>query len=203
MLRDNSSRERRYGLQDSGFLDQITALFMDPLILIGTLWIIGIVIAVAIFRKSKQAKAPAKTKPAKQKKGSVKVKGYLMKPMRKMAGEAEKGKKLSVPQVRPRDEIITEMFVSKLTEIGIKPSTSSGHVPVSYTPFSLFLKDHGVQDDIVGALMEGIMEENSDETVRGIIDAASPELNLTGPELEKAKDLAVEEWRNVKKGAAS
>jgi hypothetical protein len=203
VLRDNSSRAGRYGLQDSGFLDQIMAIFMDPLILIGTLWVIGIVIAVAIFRRSKKTKVSTKTKSKKRKKGSVKVKGYLMKPMRKMASEAEKGKKLSVPQVRRRDEIITEMFASKLTEIGIKPSTSSGHVPVSYTPFALFLKDHGVQDDIVGALMEGIMEEDSDETVRGIIDASSPELNLTGSELEKAKNLAVEEWRNIKKGAAS
>ena len=202
MLRDNSSRERRYGLQDSGFLDQITALFMDPLILIGTLWIIGIVIAVAIFRKSKKAKVSTKTKTEK-KKDSVKVKGYLMKPMRKMASEAEKGKKLSVPQVRSRDEIITAMFVTKLTDIGIKPSSSSGHVPVSYTPFALFLKDRGVQDDIVGALLEGIMEEDSEEAVSEIIDAASPELDLTGSELEKAKGIAVEEWRNVKKGAAS
>jgi len=175
---------------------------MDPLILIGTLWVIGIVIAVAIFRKSQASKSP-KTKPSKQMKSKVKVKGYLMKPMRKMASEAEKGKNLSVPQVRSRDEIITEMFESKLAEIGIKASTSSGHVPVSYTPFALYLKEREVSDDIVGALLEGIMEEDSEEKVKGIIIASSPELNLTGSELEKAIELAVEEWRNVRKGARS
>jgi len=174
-------------------------LFIDPLILIGTLWVIGIVIAVAIFKKSKEVKAPGKTKPSKQKRDSVKVKGYLMKPMRKMASEAEKGKKLSVPQVRSRDEIITEMFESKLEEIGIKPSTSSGHVPVSYTPLAIYLKEREVTDDIVGALLEGIMEEDSEEDVKGILIASSPELGLVGSELEKAINLAVEEWRNVKK----
>ena len=160
-------------MQDSGFLDQIMALFMDPLILIGTLWVIGIVIAVAIFRKSQGSKAPPKvkhSKPSKQKESKVKVKGHLMKPMKKMASEAEKGKKLSVPQVRSRDDLIAEMFESKLSAIGIKASTSSGHVPVSYTPFALYLKNRGVEDDIVGALLEGIMEEDSEEAVRGIIE---------------------------------
>jgi len=42
--------------------------------------------------------------------------------------------------------------------------------------------------------------EESEADVRTIIEVAadSPEVNLTSDELEKAKELAVEEWRNVK-----
>ncbi|MHA1138328.1 MAG: hypothetical protein ACTSSE_17750 [Candidatus Thorarchaeota archaeon] len=186
-------------MQEPNILNQIMNIFMDPFILIATLWVVGIIIAVAIFRKSKVSKAPDKIKPRKQKKSKVKVKGHLMKPMQKMSSEAEKGKKLSVPPVRSRQEIITEMFESKTRAIGLKASTSSGHVPISHTPLARFLKDHNVEVDIVSAIIDGIMEEDSEENVRGIIEASSPELGLIGDELEKAKELAVQEWRNVKK----
>jgi hypothetical protein len=154
---------------------------------------------VAIFRKSKGPKSPDKRKPAKTKKSKVKVKGHLMKPMKKMSGEAEKGKTLSVPPVRSRQQIVTEMFESKLGTLGLEASTSSGHVPISHTPLARFLKDRNVEVGIVSAIIDGIMEENSESNVRGIIEASSPELGLVGDELDKAKDLAVEEWRNVKK----
>ena len=185
-------------MQEPNIIDQILAFFMEPLILIVTLWVIGVIIAVAIFRKSKGPKAPGKTKPTKQKKSKVKVKGHLMKPMKKMSSQAEKGKKLSVPSVRSRQEIITEKFESTTSAIGLTASTSSGYVPVSYTPLAKFLKDLGVKDDIVSALLEGIMEAETEDDVRNIIEATSPELNLVGDELEKAKELSVQEWRNVK-----
>ena len=172
---------------------------MDPFILIATLWVIGIIIAVAIFRKSKGPKSPAKTKPTKQKKSKVKVKGHLMKPMKKMSSEAEKGKKLSVPPVQSRTEIVTDLFESKLAAIGLKASAASDYVPVSHTPLARFLKDLNVPESTVSAIIAGIMEEETEEDVKVIIEAASPELGLTGNELENAKDLAVEEWKNVKK----
>jgi hypothetical protein len=192
----------RYFMQSSEIVEQILELFMDPLILIATIWVSGTLIFVAIFRKSKGQKPGKPKKPKKEKKkGKVKVKGHLMKPMKKMASEAEKGKKLSVPPVRTRQEIITEMFESKTSAIGLEASTSSGYVPVSYTPLARFLKERNVEEDMVSAIIAGIMEEESEEDVMSIIEAAadSPEINLIGDELEKAKTLAVEEWRNVKK----
>jgi hypothetical protein len=188
-------------MQTSEIVDQIFEFFMDPLILISTIWVIGILIAVAIFRKSKGPKKP--TKPKEQKKGKVKAKGYLIKPMKKMASEAEKGKQLSVPPVRTRQEIITEMFESKISDIGLKASTSSGYVPVSHTPLARFLKERNVAEDMVSAIIAGIMEEESEDAVMAIIVASadSPEIGLTGDELEKAKTLAVQEWRNVKKAS--
>ena len=153
---------------------------------------IGILIAVAIFRKPKDSKP--KAKPKQQKKGKVKVKGHLMKPMKKMAGEAEKGKKLSVPPVRTRQEIITEMFESKTEAIGLTASTSSGYIPVSYTPLARFLKERNVAEDMVSAIIAGLMEEDNEKDVMAIIEAAadSPEINLFGDELEKAK-----KWNGV------
>jgi len=180
-------------------IDQLFATFMNPFILIATLWIIGVIIAVAIFRKSKGSKAPGKVKPKKRKQSKVQVKGHLMKSMKKMASEAEKGKTLSVPQVQSRHEIITDMFESKLSTIGLTASAASDYVPVSHTPLARFLKDLKVPESTVSAIIAGIMEEESEGDVKIIIEAASPELGLTGDELDNAKDLAVEEWRNVRK----
>ncbi|MGY5858976.1 MAG: hypothetical protein RTU63_06380 [Candidatus Thorarchaeota archaeon] len=183
--------------------NQILTLFQDPLILIASLWVIGIIIAVAIFRRPKGPKDPPKPKKQKkqkkQKASKEKAKGHLMKQMRKMSSEAEKGKKLSVPPVSSRQEIITDIFESKLAAIGLQASASSDYVPVSHTPLARFLKDLKVPEDTVSAIIAGIMEEETEDDVKIIIEAASPELGLVGDELENAKDLAVEEWRNVKK----
>ncbi|MGY5872382.1 MAG: hypothetical protein RTV72_09065 [Candidatus Thorarchaeota archaeon] len=185
-------------MQETGIIDQILVLFQDPLILIATLWVVGIIIAVAIFRRPKGPKDP--TQPKKPKKTKVKVKGHLVKQMQKMSSEAEKGKDLTVPPVRSRQEIITQMFESKTGAIGLTASTASGYVPVSYTPLARFLKERNVPEDTVSAIIAGIMEEENEEDVMAIIEAAadSPGVGLIGVELDKAKELAVEEWRNVK-----
>lgn len=179
--------------------DILDLILGDPLILIAIFWIVGIVIAVVLLKRSKGSKKPADlTEPKKPKRSKIKVKGHLMKQIQKMEGQAEKGKELTVPPVRSRQEIITQIFESKTNAIGLEASTAGGFIPVSYTPFAKFLKDRDVADDIVSALLEGIMEEETEEDVKGIIDAASPELGFVGNELVKAKVLAVEEWRNVK-----
>jgi len=179
-------------------LDFMLGLFSNPLILIGTLWIIGVVIAVGLRRKPKDAKNPEKDKPKKQKKSNVRVKGHLIKQMQKMENEIRKGKNLSVPSVRSRQEIITEMFESKTGAIGLQASASSGYVPVSNTPLARFFKERNVLEGTVSAIIDGIMEEETEKGVRSMIEAASPELGLSDDELENAKDLAVEEWRNVR-----
>ena len=185
-------------MQENGIINQILGLFEDPLILIASLWIIGIIIAVAIFRKSKGSMEPAR--PTKLKTSKVKVKGHLIKQMQKMSSEAERNKDLTVPLVRTRQEIVSEMFESKTRAIGLVASTSSGHIPISYTPLARFLKERNVATDTVSAIIAGLMEEENEEDVKAIIEAAadSPGVNLIGAELDKAKMLAVEEWRNVK-----
>ncbi|TFH10194.1 MAG: hypothetical protein E4H14_02990 [Candidatus Thorarchaeota archaeon] len=158
---------------------------------------------MVLRRKPKGPNDPKKTKPEKQKKSQGKVKGHLIKQMQKMESEAGKDRKLTVPPVRSRQEIITEMFESQLSVIGLEASTASGYIPASKTPFAVFLKERDVHEDIVSAVIDGIMEEETEKGVRAIIEAASPELGLSGNELEKVKDLAVEEWRNVRETSAS
>ncbi|TFG34422.1 hypothetical protein EU527_03695 [Candidatus Thorarchaeota archaeon] len=180
-------------------IDTIFNFLSDPLNLILALWIVGIIIAIAIFRRPKSSKGK---KPEKEvKKPKIKVKGPLMKQIGKMMSDVDKGKELTVPSVRSRDEIITEMFESQMNAVGLKASTASGYVPVSYTPLARFLKERGVPEDTVGAIIAGILEEESEADVRAIIEATaeSPEVNLVGAELDKAKQLAVDEWAHVKK----
>jgi hypothetical protein len=165
---------------------QITILFTDPLFLIVIVWILA-ALAAAIWVRRPRTKV-------------AKVKGPLMKQIGKMIGETEKGNKLSVPAVRTRQEIITRMFESKMDAIGLEPSKDGGYIPVSSTPLARFLKERGVPDDTINAILAGLMEEERETEVRAIIDAAadSPEINLVGNELDKAKDLAVEEWKNLR-----
>ncbi len=189
-------------MQLTEILDFIMGILEDPMILIALLWVIGIIIAVVILRRPKDSKKPKDPTDFKKPKISkIKAKGHLMKPIQKMIGEAQKGKDLTTPDVRSRQEIITQKFEAKTNEIGLEASTSSGYVPVSYTPLARFLKERNVPEDTVSAIIAGIMEEENEEAVKAIIEATadSPEVDLFGDELDKAKALAVEEWRNVRK----
>ena len=58
---------------------------------------------------------------------------------------------------------------------------------------------------LVAAIITGLKEEESEEDVMNIIDAAAgtPDVSLQGPDLEKAKNLAVDEWRREKRTSAS
>lgn len=193
----------------------ILNFFSDSFTLILTFWIVGAIIAVVIIRRSRGPKGEKQAPPVKipkdekqvpqVKKPKIKVKGPLMKQMGKMMSDADKGKELTVPPVRSRDEIITEMFELKMNAIGLKASDTSGYVPVSHTPLARFLKERGVPEDTVSAIIAGILEEDSEADVRAIIEATSesPEVRLVGDELEKAKQLAVEEWAHVKKDRES
>jgi hypothetical protein len=168
----------------------------DPLVLIVIAWIIAIVVAGIWVRRPKD-KVP---KTASSKTKVAKVKGPLMKQIGKMLSETDKGKALSVPPVRTRQEIVTQLFESKMNAINLTPSKDSGYVPVSYTPLARFLKERGVPDDTISAILAGLMEEENEAEVRDIIDAAadSPDVNLVGNELNKAKELAIEEWKNLR-----
>jgi len=125
----------------------------------------------------------------------------VLKQIHRMSSEVEKGKDITEPAVRSRQEIITAKFISQMQSIGLEPSTDSGYIPVSYTPLARFLKERGVQDDTVSAILAGLMEEDNEEDVQAIIDAAAdtPGVDLMGAELEKAKQLAIDEWNNVRR----
>ena len=124
----------------------------------------------------------------------------IVKQMRHMILDVDKERELTEPTVKSRQEVITKMFDSQMNAVGLKPATDSGYIPVSYTPLARFLIERGVHDDTVGAILDGLMEEQSEVHVREIIDAAAdtPGVDLTGEELEKAKQLAVDEWNNVR-----
>jgi hypothetical protein len=125
----------------------------------------------------------------------------VVKQMRRMILDVEKEREIKTPAVQSRQEIITKIFESQMNAIGIEPSADSGYVPVSYTPLARFLKDRGVHDDTIGAILDGLKEVETEEDVCEIIDAAAdtPGVDLTGEELEKAKQLAVNEWNNVRR----
>ena len=188
-------------LMQTGIIDTVFTLFANPLILILTLWIVGVIIAVAVFRRPRGAKKAKDEAPSKEtKKTKIKAKGPFMKQIGKMISDAEKGKDLTAPPVRSRNEIITEMFESKMDAIGLKASTSSGYVPVSHTPFTRFLKDHGVPEATIGAFIEAILEADNENDVRSIVGAVADSLGvqLVGNDLDKVTQLAVDEWRNIK-----
>ncbi|MGD2072362.1 MAG: hypothetical protein PVG65_02610, partial [Candidatus Thorarchaeota archaeon] len=109
------------------------------------------------------------------------------------------------PAVKDRQAIITQLFESKMELIGLTPSKDSGHIPVSFSPLAVFLRDRGIPEDIVAAIITGLKEEENKEDVMNIIDAAADTSNVTlqGSDLEKAKNLAVEEWKREKRTGAS
>ncbi len=125
----------------------------------------------------------------------------IVKRMKRMIAQIDKEKPADAPPVKTREQIITNMFESKMKALGLEPAADSGYVPVSYTPLARFLKDRGVSDDIASAILEGVMAEETEEDVRAIIDAASetPEFDLGPKDLEEARNLAVQEWKNLRK----
>jgi hypothetical protein len=132
-------------------------------------------------------------------------KSNIVKIMQKMRSITEKGKIPYPPVVKDRQTIITQLFENKMQAIGLTPSTDSGHIPVSSSPLAVFLRDRGVPEDIVAAIITGLKEEESEIDVMNIIDAAAdtPDVSIHDSDLEKAKNLAVEEWKREKRTSAS
>jgi hypothetical protein len=125
--------------------------------------------------------------------------------IQKMIGDVEKERTVKVPDVKSRETIITEKFESEMKSVGLQPSTESGYIPVSYTPLARFLAERGIANDIASAISAGLKEEQTEEDVRNIIDAAAgtPDIDLTPDEIKKAQDLAVEEWNRVRKSGGA
>jgi hypothetical protein len=85
--------------------------------------------------------------------------------------------------------------------LGLEPGSDSGYIPVSHTLLARYLVERGVHEDTVSAILDGLMEEESEPQVRAIIDAAADTagVDLTSEELAKAQDLAVIEWTNLRR----
>jgi len=171
-------------MQLEDILNIILTFLMDPIIQLLLLIVIVLVIAgVAASRR----RGPKETQ--------------IVKTMGKILSDVEKGKPFSVVGDTTRQTLITKRFNEKMAKLGMEPSTESGYIPVSFTPLARYLSERGVPDDIVSAILAGLKEEESEEEVREIIEAAATtsSVDLTPAEIEKAQDLAVEEWTRVKR----
>lgn len=169
-------------MQGTDILTLLIEFLMSPIFLFA----VAMIVVVGVVRYATRSKTASGMPVVKQ--------------MRRMIADVEKDRDINEPAVKSRQEIITNMFGSQMNAIGLEPASDSGYVPVSHTPLARFLKERGVENDTVDAILTGLMEEESEEHVRGIIDAAAdtPGVDLTGEELEKAKQLAVDEWNNLR-----
>lgn len=163
--------------------EDLINLLLEPFVQYLIIVIVIGAIAGAVARRSR---GPRKSKMTKR--------------MERMIGDVEKGRDVRVHEVKSRQAIITNLFESRMRAIGLEPTTESGYIPVSYTPLAKFLGERGVPDDIVSAITSGLKEEETEEAVRSIIEAAvgTPEVDLTPTETERAQDLAVEEWNRLR-----
>lgn len=171
-------------MQLEGFLDIIISLLCDQTIQLALLVVLAaIILAVAARRRD----------GGKQ--------SQVMKTMTKMLADVEKGRSITLTGVPTRQSTITSLFEKKMDAIGMKPSTESEYIPVSYTPLARFLTERKVPDHIVSAILAGLKEEDSEEEVRKIIEAAATtsHVDLSPKEIQKAQELAVEEWNRVKR----
>lgn len=164
-------------------LDLIIEFIQTPIFLFAVAMIIVVVVARRATGSRSQSGTP------------------VLKQMHRMTSQIDKEKTISDPAVQSRDEIISKKFNSQMKELGLEPAADSGYIPVSHTPLARFLKERGVHEDTIGAILAGLMEEENEADVRSIIDAAAetPGVDLTGAELTKAQDLAVEEWTNARR----
>ena len=124
-----------------------------------------------------------------------------VKQVKSLLKAVQKNKKLPNIEVASRQEIVSRIFEERMHAVGLEPVDSTGHIPISSTPLARYLRGCGLNEDIVDAIISGILEEESEESVREIISAAAetPDITLTDRELSHAQELAVEEWRRKQK----
>lgn len=163
---------------------EILATLQNPLVIL-VLAVVIVLVAGGVKRRGKpsgHAKAP------------------LMKHVFRMMTALDKGKPIVVPPTRSRQEVITQLFESKMRTVGLEPSQDSGYVPVMFTPFAEFLSEHGVAEDMTSAILSGVKEAGSESEVQEIVQAAaeSAQVGLKGPDLTKAKELATLEWKRMR-----
>ncbi|UCE09212.1 MAG: hypothetical protein JSW61_09545 [Candidatus Thorarchaeota archaeon] len=121
----------------------------------------------------------------------------IMKQVQKVKSAVDKGRTPPEVTVRSRLTIVTRLFEEKMEKVGLEPSSDSGYIPVSQTPFASFLAEHGVNEDTIGAILAELKQIESESGVAEIIDAVAetPGVVLEGADTETAVQLAIEEWQ--------
>ncbi len=171
-------------MQLDDILNMIFSLLMDQTI---QLLLLAVIVIVIIGVAARRRGGPKESQ--------------IVKTMIHIMSDVEKGKPFKVVGDTSRQTLITKRFNEKMAKLGMEPSTESGYIPVSYTPLARYLGERGVPDDIISAILAGLKEEESEEEVREIIEAAATtsSIDLSPAEVERAQDLAVEEWTRTKR----
>ncbi len=174
-------------MQFTEIIDLILEWVLSPIFL----FVVAMIIVVVVARRVSGPRSPSEVPVLRQ--------------IRRMVSEIDKEKDMTEPAVQSRQDIIIKKFNSQMHAISLEPSTDSGYIPASHTPLARFLKERGVHEDTISAILDGLMEEENEKEVRAIIGAAAgtSEVDLTGAELEKAQDLAVIEWTNLRRSRES
>ncbi|TXT57354.1 MAG: hypothetical protein BAJATHORv1_10054 [Candidatus Thorarchaeota archaeon] len=168
-------------------LDEIINLLLDPIVLV-LLIVVIVIIAIAASRRG--PKAPS---------GPPEVKIML-----KMKSTVEKGRDVESPPVKSREEIISDMYESKLEEIGIKPPKEGGHIPlVASSDLSQKLVEYqeqmgAISDDDIEATVEGIHSAEGAREVTDIIDMVADVIGLDEDDKKELQQLAHQEWKRHK-----
>ncbi len=126
----------------------------------------------------------------------------VFKELERLQNSLKRGKPLERTQVPSRTEMIRAIFADKMHVVGLELGEYSHDVSVTvpYTKFTTFLKDVGVSDDMIDALLTGIGEAENEDDVCLLVEAAAetPELPIKGEQIKIVEKLAIDEWRRVR-----
>ncbi len=81
-------------------------------------------------------------------------------------------KELIKHPARTRQEIITDIFESKVRTINLEPPKNDDCFVVSHTRLSRLLRERGISEDIVDSIIAGIQEDCDEEAIIDIVIAA-------------------------------
>ncbi len=126
----------------------------------------------------------------------------VFKEIERLQAALKKERVPEIPQVPSRTELIQSIFAEKMQAAGLTFEPSEGDsVAVPYTRFTLFLRDIGMSDEMIDALLTGIGEAENEAEVRLLISAAADtlEISLKSEHIQTAEQLAVEEWRRIRR----
>ncbi|MEM2142485.1 MAG: hypothetical protein QXQ81_04435 [Candidatus Thorarchaeota archaeon] len=122
----------------------------------------------------------------------------------KILNQIKRGKTPSVPQFPSRRDLYMSLFLSRMAEAGITPSTSVGAgLAVPVTKLAEYLRSIGIEPSVIEALETGVEEATSEDEVDIIVEASSgtASLQLTEEQVKTVKGLARESWKRSHGGS--
>lgn len=161
------------------FPDSFGDLLSSPMFLISLALVL--VVVVLYFAKKKMI-SPADRSPIQK--------------VKHMHSAIKKGNPPDIPVTRSRQDIITELFESKMNKIGLEPASEAGFIPVSTGDFADYMIEHGVDSETMRAILDDLPTLKRQE-VFDVVEAAAEmqDADFTTREVEKAKQLALNEWK--------